>query len=557
MPATTSVKPDSSRRTSNPIFPSRSSSSTSLTIAQTPLAQDGASTDSDPQVASGSKARPRATGKTSGACVHCKSLKVRCQFTTGHAKCDRCEAGNHECVPRSRKKRKVAPTQDDLQMRSYQQDEQIRTLLRQFDQLRMDAKISDWIRRAETTVRSGWSSARSARPLTSHYYSALIGPLNIDLSPSNPDFKRLPMLLRTGILEPYEVLDLFNLHFERVNSFFALLDGELHSPQKLVWTSHFLFTAICACASRHYLRRPGLHDVLMDIGRDAAAEALVSGKKSVETVQAFLLLAVYPLPEKKWTNNRSWLLTGAAIRLAQELELDKTLHELSQRENLNRTRTWIMCFCVDKSHAAECGKMHMIRPNGRLMQGELRSWYKTNPSINTPYDIALCGYTEMFLLLANFRHEIGFCDVLKQKCAEGYDVLTEAITYDKRLAELSAWWSLVLVEDPNYLICPIVHYRTHSFSMVSSYLRLVVLSVGFQHAVKQGITRESYILQQVSSISHCIERRLHSSESITVAQAAIKTVIEWLFPSGFLGWAMEVCSTKLLSPLLLTITASG
>lgn len=52
----------------------------------------------------------------------------------------------------------------------------------------------------------------------------------------------------------------------------------------------------------------------MDIARDAAAEALVSGEKSVETVQGFLLLAVYPIPQKKWSDNRSWLFMGAAIR---------------------------------------------------------------------------------------------------------------------------------------------------------------------------------------------------------------------------------------------------
>ena len=45
-----------------------------------------------------------------------------------------------------------------------------------------------------------------------------------------------------------------------------------------------------------------------------AGEALVMGSKSVETVQAFLLLAVYPVPKKKWTDDRSWLFMGTAIR---------------------------------------------------------------------------------------------------------------------------------------------------------------------------------------------------------------------------------------------------
>ena len=52
----------------------------------------------------------------------------------------------------------------------------------------------------------------------------------------------------------------------------------------------------------------------MEISRDAAGEALVSGSKTVETVQAFLLLAVYPVPKKKWLDDRSWLYMGTAIR---------------------------------------------------------------------------------------------------------------------------------------------------------------------------------------------------------------------------------------------------
>lgn len=34
-------------------------------------------------------------------------------------------------------------------------------------------------------------------------------------------------------------------------------------------------------------------------------------------------------------------------------------------------------------------------------------------------------------------------------------------------------------------------------------MRLLVLSVGFQYAVKKGITRESYVLQQVSLMMLC------------------------------------------------------
>ena len=50
------------------------------------------------------------------------------------------------------------------------------------------------------------------------------------------------------------------------------------------------------------------------MARDAAAEALISGPQTVETVQALLILAVYPVPKKKWIEDKSWLFMGAALR---------------------------------------------------------------------------------------------------------------------------------------------------------------------------------------------------------------------------------------------------
>lgn len=53
---------------------------------------------------------------------------------------------------------------------------------------------------------------------------------------------------------------------------------------------------------------------MIDIARDAAAEAMIMGRQDVETVQALLILAVYPVPAKKWLEDKSWLFMGAAIR---------------------------------------------------------------------------------------------------------------------------------------------------------------------------------------------------------------------------------------------------
>jgi hypothetical protein len=46
----------------------------------------------------------------------------------------------------------------------------------------------------------------------------------------------------------------------------------------------------------------------------AAGTALISGQKSVEVVHGYLLLALYPVPVKRWEEDRSWLYLGLAIR---------------------------------------------------------------------------------------------------------------------------------------------------------------------------------------------------------------------------------------------------
>lgn len=139
-------------------------------------------------------------GFSGGACVHCKSLKVRvnvpssyqrssanvklfyylqvkCRFTAGESRCQRCIAGNHQCTARVRKKRKTAPyvfphlgycntshsnirSHDDLREQSRQQDIQIQSLLNQFDKLHMDAKLSQWIQQARQYARLDYNGNR-------------------------------------------------------------------------------------------------------------------------------------------------------------------------------------------------------------------------------------------------------------------------------------------------------------------------------------------------------------------------------------------------------------
>lgn len=97
--------------------------------------------------------------------------------------------------------------------------------------------------------------------------------------------------------------------------------GHPHFYSQSVSSSHFFHQyvsdtrgEVCAVASRYHRSRPNVYQLAHGFAQEAAAKSLVDNSKSVDICQALLILAVYPLPKKKWCEDRSWLLMGVAIR---------------------------------------------------------------------------------------------------------------------------------------------------------------------------------------------------------------------------------------------------
>ena len=70
---------------------------------------------------------------------------------------------------------------------------------------------------------------------------------------------------------------------------------------------------VCAIASRFFAERP-IYSTVMHYAQLAAGTALISGNKNVEMCQAYLLLSLYPVPARKWDDQRTWLYLGLAVR---------------------------------------------------------------------------------------------------------------------------------------------------------------------------------------------------------------------------------------------------
>ncbi|EPQ57784.1 hypothetical protein GLOTRDRAFT_71665 [Gloeophyllum trabeum ATCC 11539] len=203
-----------------------------------------------------------------------------------------------------------------------------------------------------------------------------------------------------------EVVALFKIYFTHMNMHCNLLDPEFHTPSLVCSRSPFLLTTICAVASKFYEARPELHSRLTDLARKLAFNVPAMGYKSVEIVQAYLLLVLWGCgPVERFEQDKTWFLMGMAIRMATDLNLHRkqpnVSHETAEgkardREVHNRERTWLLCFCLDRSLSAQMGKPHSIKEDFIIRNS--MQWSKAPSAI--PGDIGLAAYTALLQIVS-------------------------------------------------------------------------------------------------------------------------------------------------------------
>lgn len=203
-----------------------------------------------------------------------------------------------------------------------------------------------------------------------------------------------------SITSTEEVVALFDIFFDHLNLFATLLDRNFHTPALVCSRSPFLLTVICAISSKFYEPRPDLHPKLMDLARKLAFSVPEKGYKSVEIVQAYLLLTWWGSgPVERYENDKTWLLLGIAIRMATDLNLHRKTTVANEEtedgqarvfEVHNRERTWLTCFNLDKSLSAQMGKPHTIKEDYIIRN--TRTWYRSSAAI--PSDFVVAAYAE-------------------------------------------------------------------------------------------------------------------------------------------------------------------
>ncbi|KAJ7187010.1 fungal-specific transcription factor domain-containing protein [Mycena filopes] len=336
-----------------------------------------------------------------------------------------------------------------------------------------------------------------------------------------------PEILIHGLVVPEDVDKLFEIFYARVNPFIALLDPVLHTPSSTFARCPFLFTVICAISSRYYPEKSEIYPIAMHFAKHSAANALIDGWKSVELVQAYILMSIFAVPARKWEEDRSWLYTGLAIRLATDLNLHQVPtkvpkgNEKQERELLNRTRVWMICFNLDRSTATQFGKPSTIKEEYVLRHGN-DDWYKKSP-YNSSFDIHMCCYTSLLRVVARFHDDIFSDPTSPTGLNKRVDFRTVTMMHDAKLTAFTDDWAKRLAQDsdPNDRKCVM---RCKLFPFLVGYSRLVMFSFGFQQAYQRGLQPQDHIF-----FTKCLES----------AKAVLRGLVEGLAPTGFMRYSPD------------------
>ncbi|KAL5511348.1 hypothetical protein ACEPAH_4564 [Sanghuangporus vaninii] len=342
-----------------------------------------------------------------------------------------------------------------------------------------------------------------------------------------------------------EVVALFKIFFEKMNIHSGLLDPTFHTPSLVCSRSPFLLTTVCAIASKFYDARPELHQKLSSLSRKLAFSVPEKGFKSVEIVQAYILLALWGCdPVERYEQDKTWLLLGMGIRMATDLNLHRKTTILGQdtpegrardKEVHNRERTWLICYILDRSMSAQMGKPHSIKEDFIIQNTEL-FWTK---SIAVKADAGVAAYAELQRILSRGL------DLLYSSTTSASGLITHCDYYlvtNTIESQLRHWyeeWASKLV-DPTETTSRHQVYWLSIGKFYFNYAMLVVNSFGLQNALDRSPV----------DIGHFFTR-CHSS-----AVACVTVVRDELGPQGFLRYSPDShfvqCSYAVLSLLKFT-----
>ncbi|KAG8905358.1 hypothetical protein FRB99_000186 [Tulasnella sp. 403] len=290
-----------------------------------------------------------------------------------------------------------------------------------------------------------------------------------------------------------EVIDLFKIFFEYMNPHCSLLDPNWHTPSLVCSRSPFLLTAICAVASKFYPARSDIHQRLNRIAKKLAFNVPEQGFKSVEIVQAYLILSLWGCgPVERFEQERTWIILGLAVRVATDINLHRKVEYVmddsadgraTNLEIRNRERTWLLCYALDRSFSSQMGKPHSVKED-YIIRNASRWWQHPQA---LPLDVGLAAYVEYQRTLSrslDFLYSgVQAPSGLQTDC--DYMLIIKTVE-----SQLSGWielWSFHTKDaTATGILDRVVEYRGYVAQFYYHYATLVLNSFGLQNALERS-----------------------------------------------------------------------
>ncbi|GAA5965532.1 hypothetical protein JCM21900_004150 [Sporobolomyces salmonicolor] len=178
-----------------------------------------------------------------------------------------------------------------------------------------------------------------------------------------------------GIISEEMLTRLVNLYFADLHQFVFHLSPSLHTPQFLRDTSPFLTTALAyICATFDAAAQPAVPSLFHHL-QLINTRIWAEGLKSLEIVQAYLLLIHWTPIANNWGDDRRWGWLGQAIRIATEIKLHKTLNQATydfyrsvtplgedafQQLSDDRARSWKLLFVAETAFCVSTGRLGSV-----------------------------------------------------------------------------------------------------------------------------------------------------------------------------------------------------
>ncbi|KAL7278771.1 hypothetical protein ACG7TL_007779 [Trametes sanguinea] len=379
----------------------------------------------------------------------------------------------------------------------------------------------------DSSASEGGSSGKSSveNGIASETYF-LPGPsTNLELRRLIVERQAAPDILLSGLLTPEDVASLFQIHYQWINPIIPILDENIHTPASVLARCPFLFTVICTVASRYYTEKPHIYGMAIHFAKAAAANAIIDGWKTVEMCQAFALWSVYNPPARRWEEDRAWCYTGIAFRLATELNLSRIPDgdpgdERQEREIMNRTRMWLMCYIMDRCLSIQSGKAWMVQEDHTVRN--VSQWLQRY-KFHNQCDGYLTSLTELLCIMSRFVGTVN--PAFGTSSVESIDNIDFAALYKAYDEELMAWKDIIDVRHKGEKASkdPAVVMQITLIYCVFNYCRLVICCCGLQ-MVKRRAMRPNELF----------------AGCVSAATSLVKLMVEDFVPTGFVRYFPEL-----------------